>query len=330
MKVSESGLFEILTDGQFHSGQELANCMGVSRTAVWKHLASIRKKGVDMVAVRGRGYRLSAPVELLDTKKISGYLDATTAITLQDLDIHYQLDSTNRLLRDRLGNNSIHAHVVCAEYQTEGRGRGTNLWLTAPAAGLCLSLGWHFESAPKTLSALSLAAGVVLTECLAEIAPATVRLKWPNDLVYAGAKLGGVLIESRGQLAGAIDLIIGIGINIDMPPGLAANITQNVTDLTRVFGYRPSRNLLAAIIINRMFRLLGNYDRYGFESYIDKWRELDITRGSNAILHQAGGSVTGHVVDIDEYGFLIMSVDGTMSRFSSGDLSLRIINESIY
>lgn len=324
MKVKETGLFEILADGQFHSGQELANCMGVSRTAVWKHLASIRNKGVDMIAVRGRGYRLAAPVELLDTKKISAHLDAAAAANLQDLGIHYQLDSTNRLLRERSVNNSIHAHVVCAEYQTDGRGRGSNHWLSAPAAGLCLSIGWHFESTPKTLSALSLATGVVLSDCLAEIGPEKVRLKWPNDLVYAGAKLGGVLIESRGQLAGAIDVIIGIGINIEMPTGLAARIAQNITDLTRVFGYRPSRNLLAAIIINRMFRLLGNYDREGFESYIGKWRELDITRGNNAILHQAAGNVTGQVVDIDENGFLIMSVDGTLSRFSSGDLSLRI------
>jgi len=325
MKISEAGLFEILADGQFHSGQELADSVGVSRTAVWKHLASLRDKGVEMLAVRGKGYRLTSPVERLDTKAIRGHLDNASAMMLQDLHVCYQLDSTNRLLRDRLSHSPIHANVILAEFQTQGRGRGANQWLSAPGAGLCLSIGWHFESVPGTLSALSLATGVVLVECLAAIGPQPVRLKWPNDLVYAGAKLGGILIESRGQLAGAVDVIIGIGININMPARLAAGIAQDVTDLKQVFGFCPSRNLLAGSIINGMFRMLDNYARHGFESYINRWRGLDITRGNLAVLQQPAGNVTGRVVDIDENGFLIMSVDGTLSRYSSGELTLRVL-----
>jgi BirA family biotin operon repressor/biotin-[acetyl-CoA-carboxylase] ligase len=149
-------------------------------------------------------------------------------------------------------------------------------------------------------------------------------LKWPNDLVHDGAKLGGILIESRGQLAGAVDVIIGIGINVHMPAGLAARIQQKVTDLTQVCGMRPSRNQLAAAIISRMFALLETYEEQGFQDYIKRWRELDITCGNNAVLLQSTGSSSGRVVDIDENGFLIMSVNGVLSRFSSGDLSLRI------
>jgi BirA family transcriptional regulator, biotin operon repressor / biotin---[acetyl-CoA-carboxylase] ligase len=243
---------------------------------------------------------------------------------LQDLEIHYQLDSTNRFLRDRLTIGTIQANVVFAEYQTDGRGRGSNQWLTAPASGLCLSIGWHFDSTPRNLSALSLATGVVLAECLAQFGSQPVRLKWPNDLVYSGAKLGGILIESRGQLGGTVDVIIGIGINVEMPSGFAKGIAQDVTDLKHVYGYCPSRNLLAGCIINGMFRLLDSYARRGFEAYMEKWRELDITRDRMVVLHQATGDVAGRVVDIDENGFLILSVNGTLSRYSSGDLSLRM------
>ncbi len=326
MKINESDLFKLLADGEFHSGQQLASAMNVSRTAIWKHLDNLRSKGVEIEAIKGKGYRLSSPIEMLDRQVIITNLNSDAADQLQDLQLHYQLDSTSRLLSSRTASQSIHASVVMAEYQTDGKGRGNNQWLTAPAAGLCISIGWHFDSTPKTLTALSLATGVVLAECLTASGSVPVRLKWPNDLVYDGAKLGGILIESRGQLAGAVDVIIGIGLNIRMPSALATKITQRVTDLSQVFGYTPSRNQLAANIISSMFSMLENYAVLGFETRIDKWRQLDITRGSNAILHRVGGDVSGRVVDIDENGFLIMAVNGKLARFSSGDLSIRISN----
>jgi BirA family transcriptional regulator, biotin operon repressor / biotin---[acetyl-CoA-carboxylase] ligase len=324
MKISESGLFQILADGRFHSGQELADSMGVSRAAVWKHLDSLRDKGAELLAVRGKGYRLAAPVEMLDTDFIRSGLTVPVANSLQELSVFYQIASTNLLLREQSVQRPIHAHVVFAEYQTEGRGRGNNVWLGAPGAGLYVSIGWHFDSVPASLSALSLATGVVLAEALADCGADGVRLKWPNDLVHDSAKLGGILIESRGQLAGAVDVIIGIGINVAMPVGLAAHIQQKVTDLSHVCGERPSRNHLAACIINRLFTLLNSYEEQGFCSYIDKWRSLDITCGNNAVLLQSTGSISGKVIDIDDNGFLIMSVNGNLTRFSSGDLSLRV------
>ena len=324
MKLSEPVLLEILADGRFHSGQQLADTMRVSRTAVWKHLDNLREKGVAIESVRGRGYRLGAPVEMLNAASIQTYLDAEAGACLRSLDIFYQLDSTNQYLQDRPGVPA-QGNVVLAEYQTRGRGRGANQWLAAPAAGLCISMGWHFDSAPKTLPALSLATGVVLADCLAGLGPQKINLKWPNDLLYGGAKLGGILIESRGQLAGEIDVIIGIGINIDMSTALARRIDQKVTDLVQVFGYRPSRNQLAGGIINGMFRMLNNYNRQGFESYIDRWRALDSIRGNDVVLRRAAGEVRGRVVDIDENGFLLMEVNGSTSRYSSGELSLRLM-----
>lgn len=325
MKLSESSLFSTLTDGQLYSGQQLADKTGVSRTAIWKHLDSLRDKGMAIESIRGRGYRLRTPVETLDVNSIRACLPASLASTLPALEVHYEIDSTSRFLRRRLNESSIHRNVILAEFQSGGRGRGNNEWLSAPGAGLCLSIGWHFDSAPGTLPALSLATGVVLAACLQGFGPQNINLKWPNDLLFKGAKLGGVLIESRGQLAGAVDVIIGIGINIDMPAHIAGRISQPVTDLTRVFGYRPSRNQLAALIIERMFTMLEHYHRHGFETYIDAWRALDITCGKDAVLQRSDGLISGRVLDIDENGFLIMETAGEKNRYSSGDLSLRVV-----
>jgi len=326
MNISEKALLAILADGQYHSGQKLAKAMGVSRTAVWKHLGKIRQKDIEITAVRGKGYCLSSPVELLDKTSINSHLEESVQGKLASIELFYELNSTNEYLRSSLQNNSIHANIVFAEYQTGGKGRGVNQWLSGLASGLCMSIGWRYESVPRTLSALSLATGVVLAHTIQQLSDHPIQLKWPNDLVCRGAKLGGILIESRGQLAGSVDLIIGIGLNIDLPGKLADTIQQDVTDLTTVFGYRPSRNHLAGIIINNMIRMLDDYPTHGFEPYIADWRRLDYGQGKNAVLHLPHEDVRGEIVDIDENGCLLMSIRGKLVKYSSGDLSLRVIN----
>lgn len=324
MILSESALLAMLADGQFHSGQELANKLGVSRTAIWKHLAAIRDKGLDVNAIKGKGYSLSAPVELLDETIITRLLRPNVRQRLSGLKIFHEIDSTNRYIRETAATNSGHAQVVLAEYQSQGKGRGNNRWFTGMASGLCLSIGWHYDSAPATLSALSLATGVVLTRSLRQFGDRAIQLKWPNDLVYGTAKLGGILIESRGQLAGSVEVIIGIGINVQLSRQVIDLIEQNVTDLATVFGTTPSRNNLASVIINHMFELLENYPVRGFESYVDDWRSLDYARGKQAVIHLPNQDIAGKIVDIDESGHLLMSVNGKLVKFSSGDLSLRV------
>lgn len=325
MTLSEKELFAILADGLSHSGQEIANAMGVSRTAIWKALQRIRAKGVEISSVRGKGYCLQGRVELLDENRIAGYLGDPARLDLQTLEVHYQVKSTNSYLHDRQMQRSVHANVVLAEYQTGGVGRGRNVWLSGLASGLCLSIGWHFDSPPESLGALSLATAVMIARSVKQLG-GDIRLKWPNDLVYSNAKLGGILIESRGQLAGEVDVIVGIGINIRMPESVAVRINQNVTDLSTVLGYVPSRNRFAGIIIDNMFRLLRSYADDGFAAYVDEWRALDSGRGKAAVLNLSGDKINGQVLDIDESGYLVMSVNGRREKYSAGDLTLRIVN----
>ena len=326
MTIREDDLLKILSDGEIYSGQELADRMGVSRTAIWKQISKIRDKNLQVISIRGKGYQLINPVELLDKDNIIADLTPATLKQLNSLQIFYQTSSTNELLMEQMLNEPIQANVVLAEYQTRGVGRRGKHWLSGLTSGLCLSIGWHFDQIPKTFTALSLATGVVLAKSIRQIANSNIQLKWPNDLIYNNSKLGGILIESRGQHAGVADVVIGIGINFNLPELISDALVQKVTDLNMIFGDTPSRNYMAALIINNMFKLLSLYSEQGFEQYIDDWRNLDYLRGNKALLSLTTEDVKGTVVDIDEYGNLIMSVNGNLVTYGSGDLTLRSEN----
>lgn len=315
-----------LADGEFHSGQQLADRTGVSRSAIWKHVRGLAALGLDLERVRGRGYRLPAPLELLDAGAILERLEPAARRAVSRPEILFETASTNQYLLEELDRGTVHGRAVLAEYQTAGRGRGENRWLAGPATGLCLSLGWHYAAAPASLTALSLATGVALIEALEQAGCRAARLKWPNDVVADGAKLAGILIESRAQGGGACDVVIGIGVNVRLPERLERSLDRKVTDLERLLGPGVlSRNALAAAVVNRLVAMLDRFGREGFTAFIDEWRRLDACSGREALLLQGGRRRRGRVLGIDESGLLLMEVDGETRKFSSGELSLRVL-----
>lgn len=318
-------MLAVLSDGEFHSGQDLAVFTGISRTAVWKHLRSLCESGLEIDPVRGKGYRLRQTLELLDADRIRDNLASGIRSLPVQIDVLFETESTNEYLLQRFSGASLSGRVVLAEYQTAGRGRGGNQWLAAPASSICLSLGWHFDSGPDSLTALSLAVGVAVAEALDRAGCRGIGLKWPNDIVVDGAKLGGILIESRAQNAGAWDVVIGIGINIHLPADLADSIGRHVTDVARMLAPSPPRrNELAADTINHALSMLGTFGEQGFAPFMERWRALDYTRGKTVRLLQANTECTGQVIDIDDKGMLIMSINGERKKFSSGEVSLKL------
>jgi len=325
MKNRKKQLLAALADGECHSGQDLAGLAGISRAAVWKRLRSLRESGLEIDAVRGKGYRLRQPLELLDADALQRSFCPEARALPVCLEVLFETASTNQCLLARSGGPSLTGRVVLAEYQTAGRGRGGNQWLAAPASGICLSLGWHYRCGPDSLTALSLAVGVAVAEVLEEAGCTGVSLKWPNDIVVDGAKLGGILIESRAQNAGAWDVVVGIGLNVHLPAGMVRQIGREVTDAARLLApARPRRNRLAAEIVNHTLSMLRTFGEQGFAPFMERWRELDYTRGKTVRLLRAGTECTGQVIDIDENGMLIMSVNGAREKFNSGEISLRL------
>jgi len=157
-------LMRLLSDGEVHSGEQLGEALGVSRAAVWKQLKKLEALGVELVAVKGRGYRLAHPLEPLDGAKIVERLPADARHLLARLFVEDQLPSSNEYLRERFSQGAGHGEVCFVELQTAGRGRRGRVWSTPWGQSLMVSMGWRFESGINALEGLSLAVGVVVSQ----------------------------------------------------------------------------------------------------------------------------------------------------------------------
>ncbi len=312
-------LLKILADGHFHSGQQLGEALGVSRTAIWKKLQSLEEIGLAVHAVSGKGYRLSRPLELLQHERIISHLDSTSRTLLNKLEILPETDSTNRYLMARTETG-----LACfAEYQQDGRGRRGRSWHSPFAANICFSLTWHFDDAANTLSGLSLAAGVWIAEALQAAGISGVGLKWPNDVLHNGRKLAGVLIEMKGETAGPCQTVIGIGLNVDMPAKTAETIDQPWTDIRIITGQQPRRNQIAGLLLHHLLTGLSSYQRNGLSTVLERWNEMDCMAGRQVQLHHPSGVLAGTARGIDETGALQLACKDGLRSIHSGEVSLR-------
>jgi len=318
----QHALIDILADGQFHSGNELGKALNVSRSAVWKALQQLRGFDVDIHAVHGRGYRLVEPLELLESEIIQTALNSQTRRQLQSLDILFDVDSTNAWL---LKARHKHAVVCLAERQHAGRGRRGRDWISPFASNLTMSLGWRFELDITAMSSFSLICGVAVVRALERFDVAGLGLKWPNDILCQGKKLGGILIEMRGESGGPCDLVIGVGLNVRMPTSVAGTIDQPWIDLRQCdAGNTVSRNLLAVAMIEELVLACHSCANGQFGDYLTAWRALNAYGNQAVTLHRMDGSrVFGIFADIDESGALLLDSADGQQRFTCGEVSLR-------
>ncbi len=312
-----TALLHTLADGHFHSGAALAAQAGVSRSAVWKQVSKLAALGLDIQRVPGRGYRLAAPLELLDATQIRAGMRAA-ALAADALHIAASIPSTNAWLLAREGADPA---VCLAEHQSAGRGRRGRRWASPFAANLYLSLSWRFEALPPQFSALSLVAGVVCARVLAE-SGAPVTLKWPNDLQLQGRKLGGILIEMTGEPPGPCRAVVGIGINWRMPAGVT--LDQEWADLAGALGDNlPGRNVLAARLLAALLTMLPQFATQGFAPWQADWQRFDALATRQVTVLTGQTPVSGTALGVDADGALRVRTAQGVQRFWSGDVSVR-------
>ncbi len=318
-------LLRILSDGRFHSGEHLGQRLGISRAGVWKRLHALKRHGLDIHSVRGRGHRLAAPLELLSADAIRAALTPRAGARLTDIEVHFEIDSTNGALLARAG--ALPAGTVClAETQRRGRGRQGRPWVSPCARNLYLSLLWRFPSGPDALGGLSLAVGLAVHEALADCGVGGAGVKWPNDILWRGAKLAGVLIELSGESGGNACIVIGVGINVDMPRALAdARIDQPWIDVRGALGgsEAPSRNRLAAAVLECLVDTLDRFEGDGLAPMLDAWRARDCLIGLPVCVQTGNGDVEGIARGVDDTGALLLEQDGVIRRCHAGDVRLR-------
>jgi BirA family transcriptional regulator, biotin operon repressor / biotin---[acetyl-CoA-carboxylase] ligase len=322
--MAKTMLLPLLASGEYRSGQDLALALGVSRTAVWKQLNKLADLGLEIESVKGRGYRIPGGIDLLDGQALRTALSPQAANLLSQLVLLETVDSTNAEAMRQLESGAVSGLVCTAEQQSAGRGRRGREWVSPFARNLYVSVVWEFHQGAAALEGLSLAVGVAVARALAACNLPPVKLKWPNDVLFDDAKLGGVLLEMTGDAAGACQLIVGLGLNVAMPPSTGAAIDQAWTDVASIAeGDYPRRNALLAALLNEVLPLLATFESEGFASWRTEWQALDAFAGKPVVLHTGGEPVAGTARGVDRRGALQLETASGIQAVYGGEISLR-------
>ncbi|MCR6652661.1 MAG: biotin--[acetyl-CoA-carboxylase] ligase [Cellvibrionaceae bacterium] len=314
-------MLHILADGEFHSGEDLGQALDITRAAVWKRLQCLAALDIAIETSRTRGYRLVGGLDLLDRERILSSLSMPASELVGNFLCLAEVQSTNTLLLQSGG----HGDVCMAERQTAGRGRRGRQWFSPYGRNLYLTVRWHFHQGVAGLEGLSLAVGVVLAEVLDQLGIAGVELKWPNDLLCAGKKLGGILIEVGGDLTGECVVVIGIGMNVHMSAVLAEGderINQPWADLHQL-GFSGSRNNLSGAILSALLPALQDFSQMGFAAYRERWETRCAFMRRPITLILPAGSCEGILLGVDHQGALRVLTEDGERIFSGGEISLR-------
>jgi BirA family biotin operon repressor/biotin-[acetyl-CoA-carboxylase] ligase len=327
MTAPGEALLAVLADGALHPEDELARRLAVGRAAVAKLLGDLHDLGVPVAGMAG-GYRLPAPVELLDAECIAAAARRRGTVLPVPVEVLFETGSTNTYLCEAEPPGPGSPRVVLAELQSAGRGRRGRTWLAPFGSGLTLSLAWTFAETPPGLAALGLALGVAVAESLQGLGLAEVRLKWPNDIVWRQRKLGGLLLQTRAETGGPATVVAGLGLNLSLPQdardSLATGGALPVADLREAMGgAAPGRNELAAVLVAALLEALADFENAGFAPFAGRWGALDALAGARVRVDQGSATVEGEARGVDSEGALQVQVDGALRRFHSGDVSLR-------
>lgn len=325
ISATQKKLIKKLADGQFFSGQQLADELGVSRTSIWNYLKSLESIGFQLHAVKGKGTRLESPIELFDKSLILADITKGQEGSPIQLDILDICSSTNQHLAEKNNLKSLPNGSICiAEMQTAGRGRLGRSWISPFGQNVYASFLWRFKSGISALSGLSLACGVAVCNALKDLGLDGHGLKWPNDILWQGKKLGGILVEIQGESQGEYTAIVGIGLNYKMNSQASAEIDQPWVDVHNAHPNVPGRNKLTAQLIERVLAVLDSYEEKGLAPYVDQWNDYDDFQGDNVQIISGKSINHGVAMGISTSGELqLLLPNGETQAIMSGEVSLR-------
>ncbi|MEE8426154.1 MAG: biotin--[acetyl-CoA-carboxylase] ligase [Woeseiaceae bacterium] len=262
----------------------------------------------------------------IDAAAIRRSLSNASASSLDRLDVFSEIDSTNSyLLRESPPLHGRH-RVAIAGHQTAGRGRRGREWLSAHRGSLCLSIAYTFTGIPGNLSALTLASGVGIVNALGRFGIDGVGLKWPNDIVLSDGKLGGMLTETRPGSGTGVTVVIGIGLNIDVPEVVSGNTASTwahrAIDLKSAMASPPSREELSVAIIDELFAVLSTYASKGFDAFATEWARYDWLLGRAITVDGPGGAASGIADGVDPQGALRVRTPTGTRCIISGSITI--------
>lgn len=309
----------LLSDSKFHSGEELGEVLGVTRAAVWKKLKKLEAIGISVNSVKGRGYRLPKPLEMLSSEALKEHgMDPKVAVNLV-----FETESTNGDAKEHIARGGVLPYLVTAERQTNGKGRRGRQWASGVAKNITMSFAWRFESGTSAVEGLSLAVGVAVARTLKKLGIPNPGLKWPNDVQIDGQKVCGILLEMVAD-QDVCHVIIGIGLNVEMEQAVMAAVDQPWTDLASRLGGAPSRNQIIADLTNELVAVCELFEQgHGMKHYHALWQAHDVLFNQPVTVSSISQQRAGIARGIDESGALLIEEDGKIVAFHGGEVSVR-------
>jgi BirA family biotin operon repressor/biotin-[acetyl-CoA-carboxylase] ligase len=312
-------LLFLLSDGNFHSGSELGDALKVSRTSIWKAIPSLQEFSVPIEIVKGKGYRVTNGLDLLDKNKIISLLPQNISSIIK-IDILLSYSSTNDYLSTSKHDAHFEAYHAClAESQTAGRGRRGRSWVSPFAKNISLSVSFFLEGGAEALSGLSLVVGIAVAKTLEGLGVEGVCLKWPNDVYVGERKIAGVLLELSGEATTSWKVVCGIGLNVHMEKIDGVSIDQSWCSLDE--SVRLERNVVVAKLLEQLFVVIELFKQDGFNYFLEEWSRLDMLRGKQVVVHPSG--IEGKVVGVNLQGALTIKDDKTEHVINAGEVSVR-------
>lgn len=255
---------------------------------------------------------------------IAAALSPATAGLVEHIDVFEEIDSTSTYLLSGTPARPGRFRAALAGNQTAGRGRRQRGWLSAPGAGLYLSVAHTFLRPPGHLPALTLALGVGVSRSLRMLGAKTAKLKWPNDVVAMDGKLGGILVEAQHRGDGNVAVVAGLGVNVDLPDTLLSQVDSGwvtpLMDFKTAAGRVPGPVELAAAMIDAICEATSRYAEHGFESMIGEWRDHDWLLGRQVSVDTEEGTISGTAAGVDGDGALLVDVGGDTRRIITGTI----------
>ena len=290
-------VLKILNNRQIYTTEQLTTKLSINSNKLEKIINNLIAYGIKIDCPTNDTYQLVETIELLDAEKIRAKLNNK----LVDLEVFDIIDSTNgyALVQSNIAEKPL---VCIAEYQTAGRGRQENKWVSPYASGLCLSIKYSYTDL-NIANGLSIALAVTIAKMLYNFGINDIGLKWPNDLLWKQRKLAGLLLESH--CGKNYNVVVGIGINVKM--SVVDKISQPWVDLASILPKPPTRNTLAANLIDSCLSTLVNYPKTGLKPFLNDWKDFDLSYGKSITLSDNGTTIKGIANGIDEQGALLIN-----------------------
>ena len=255
-------------------------------------------------------------------QKIYQYIPSNIQELITDFAIYPIISSTNDAVAQSLQKNAKSGVVCLAEMQSAGRGRRGRTWLSPPAGTFYGSVGWIFSEGFQVVEGLSLAIGGAGVDALRNCGVQDLQLKWPNDIVWHGKKLGGILIEMNAEVGGICQVIVGVGINLALPQTVKQQIDQEVVDLREICP-DLNRQQITAAVISQIVQLLSDYSVKGFRYYRQTWQSYDALFGLPVKVLGLAQTIEGIAAGINEQGAFLIQTTTDLQTISGGEISIR-------